>query len=811
MIRVESSLNTKGSVFSFCQSTNSGRTLLEMLAVLAIVAILSVGAVAGFIYAMNKYRANVTIQDVSLMASTITTNADFEKATDEGIISVTELTMSRTGTGYPISATRVNADVFTVTVSDVPKRVCRHIIKGPNPSDFYIEVNRVSSKDVGTAVCTQEKNILDFYFDAYENQDSCGGQICVNGHVCDEETQACVCPSDRHDENGFCVCNDGMEECGGRCYNVCDVSKPGMDPFGKRDPVSCMCLCDEANGFVSSGEKCMCPMSFILVQNQCKEFGCRGGTPQSNDWTCYIGGERCGASCTELGSCVYGYCSNQCADENAFTYAPTMKYYGCKTDLNTICTRMGSSYQCDGPTGGVCGSACPSIDGVNCINGDCHDRCTAYNAEHGTSLEWGQASPYWGCYNPDNGFACSQSWGAYSCSKGDIELCAFKCDITGNNCQTNICDGTCPNNAVYSLIRNQARCTYPSGIYCTANSEACYFSTGKMCGSGCTGMDISLCQSGVCDETICSALGYTHTLQFGNRGGCTNPANGVTCVPVNGKFSCYTPDGALCGSSCTDLSAAGCPDCLNNFECPVGWTVTYAQNLGGIKENACTKDGIVCLEKSKICRLDQGDTCADGCTLDGNCTNGDCSAASAGCPAYMTFGWVVTAHTEQQYYGCIDFETGIKCYRRGSAYNCYTAATASCGTGCTVDGRSCAAGVCRCDEGYELVDGTCQPSSGLITCTGSQCFIGTNPCGAGCQEDGTLCDVGACTVQEAACPSGSRFGKVTNEFYGCINETSYVACYKYGTAYTCYYKGNQCGTGCHADGTGGTCDSGCRD
>ena len=48
-----------------------GRTLLEMLGVLAIVGILSIAALVGFTYAMNKHRANETIYDVMLRGTNV--------------------------------------------------------------------------------------------------------------------------------------------------------------------------------------------------------------------------------------------------------------------------------------------------------------------------------------------------------------------------------------------------------------------------------------------------------------------------------------------------------------------------------------------------------------------------------------------------------------------------------------------------------------------------------------------------------------------------------------------------------------------
>ena len=48
------------------KTNQTGRSMLEMLVVLAIVGVLSIVAVAGLTYAMNKHRANATIYDVLL-------------------------------------------------------------------------------------------------------------------------------------------------------------------------------------------------------------------------------------------------------------------------------------------------------------------------------------------------------------------------------------------------------------------------------------------------------------------------------------------------------------------------------------------------------------------------------------------------------------------------------------------------------------------------------------------------------------------------------------------------------------------------
>jgi len=51
----------------------SGRSMIEMLGVLAIIGVLSVGGIAGYSKAMHKYRVNKTIEQITLIAGNVRT------------------------------------------------------------------------------------------------------------------------------------------------------------------------------------------------------------------------------------------------------------------------------------------------------------------------------------------------------------------------------------------------------------------------------------------------------------------------------------------------------------------------------------------------------------------------------------------------------------------------------------------------------------------------------------------------------------------------------------------------------------------
>ena len=56
---------------NFDLNTQNGRSMIEMLGVLAIIGVLSVGGIAGYSKAMSKYRINKTIEQITLIAGNV--------------------------------------------------------------------------------------------------------------------------------------------------------------------------------------------------------------------------------------------------------------------------------------------------------------------------------------------------------------------------------------------------------------------------------------------------------------------------------------------------------------------------------------------------------------------------------------------------------------------------------------------------------------------------------------------------------------------------------------------------------------------
>lgn len=106
----------------------SGRSMVEMLGVLAIIGVLSIGGIAGYTMAMNRYRANEIIDAASkviVVAQTrtgTTLTANLEDIGLEGT-SVGGCATEIVATSTPASTTEAGKVVITSTCSDGVKKV----------------------------------------------------------------------------------------------------------------------------------------------------------------------------------------------------------------------------------------------------------------------------------------------------------------------------------------------------------------------------------------------------------------------------------------------------------------------------------------------------------------------------------------------------------------------------------------------------------------------------------------------------------------------------------------------------------------
>ncbi len=260
-----------------------GRTLLEMLAVLAIIGVLSVAALMGFRYALDKYKANSIYQDVHLLALHVM---------DTGKDTVPSDFYPQSGMTFGIDTTTY-ANGFVVTVSDVSEKVCDKIRA---VDDTSIEEIYVGSEGHTTCSGSQTMGFMFLYDNSIssggssggsgsgtEPEDPCVGMVCQHGGSCVDGTCHCV--------NGYT--GDYCEIEPGLCLNVtcegCQQCDPA-DGLCKDSDALCaeneictrqvceeetnaMRVCKTSNAVMTKLEKCQ---TWCLTHSQCNiSVGCR--------------------------------------------------------------------------------------------------------------------------------------------------------------------------------------------------------------------------------------------------------------------------------------------------------------------------------------------------------------------------------------------------------------------------------------------------------------------------------------------------------------------------------------------------------
>ena len=389
--------------FSHKNTKCSGRTMIEMIGVLAIIGVLSIGGLFGYKIAMNYHRANETIHDVMLRATNVPMKwEDYAAINDANHqFKFTDLKPYEevNPMGYTVKVWAEPADSdyeFRVLVENVPQKVCERILNmNPTAVDLIKTGESAKAKPDSTfatpADCVSELGRMGFYFDedfkgispdpnpnpnpnpnpdpdpdeCIANSDCAEGKCCNYGKCgacpvdpCADNPTSCegiLCAVEGQDADGCLTCTPYDPQC--KPEN-CEQRKPTDDPdyCTKCDPIPCEIKeCPEGKIPAEYDEYC------TSCIKSCKDDPCLGKTGEDYD-CCSRGGElrtyKTGECCnTDTTYCTADYFESQMPDE---TCIPAEGCCSQDTDCDL--------YACCGEDGKCTTENCPcrTCEELNC-------------------------------------------------------------------------------------------------------------------------------------------------------------------------------------------------------------------------------------------------------------------------------------------------------------------------------------------------------------------------------------------------------------------------------------------------------------
>ena len=208
----------------------SGKSMVEMLGVLALMGLLAILGAKGYNMAMERAMANEIINDVnkrSLLHS--------QQLLAGSALDVSEMP-DKIRDIYPVSAEKLGVQFFTLKVSQVETPVCRRIADLGYTIPIQVTANGTKITPDNTTPCENQTGIVEMAFtfnrtltpcpDCLDDIRQCAstsncasGYSCQNGLcVCDVPCKNACCPTGQQCVNNTCtsaeVCDDGLCEDG---------------------------------------------------------------------------------------------------------------------------------------------------------------------------------------------------------------------------------------------------------------------------------------------------------------------------------------------------------------------------------------------------------------------------------------------------------------------------------------------------------------------------------------------------------------------------------------------------------------------
>ena len=618
----------------------SGRSMVEMLGSMAIMGVLSVGAIGGYSYAMNKHRTNELIYEATKRAQWVGTQLELNR--DPANLSILGFGTNKFAGGEIYGVSDLIDNQFEIQIKDVTEAVCENLIRNSGDNNIIrFVVNPDTHEEISTRDCTDSIKVgLVFNRDLSTNDPTENPE--VSGEVSGEATGIGPEPEATATATAY-----EPEE------SATVVPCSGNGTWSNFDP---LCECN----FGWGGSDCS-------VENPCSGhglwFNCGGGFCRCEEG---YAGDNCSktvrAACAEHGvwidgstpgdpgycTCNSGWHGNYCLEEDI----PEVTVLQETTDPEETATGTGDYEPEETATGtGQNESIEPGDPTLGC-------------GEHGVWIYWSPDTPSLGGY-----CSCDFGWGGDTCT---IEN---PCGVHGNwNSQFNVCSCNDGWGGTNCSIENP----------CSGNGEWHNYANEPgscRCSIGWGSSD--------CSEVVCSGHGYWSQSYNNGAGGCSCDSDwgGSDCsisksCSGHGSWSYWD-------SKCT------CQSGWEGDDCSASGREIHCSNHGTWNGSNCTCDsGWGYSDCSKCSGHGTWGPYDSKCSCNSGWGGSDCSLTDrAACSEHGT--WIVnTSRPNGGFCACDSGYTGTDCSTSFRAIYCNDHGTF------IVDTSKPSGGFCDCDSGY---------------------------------------------------------------------------------------------------------------
>ena len=262
-----------------------GRSMVEMLGVLAVIGVLSVAGMMGYRYAMDKYRSNDIVYEVNLRATDIWNRYQRMPLPEPSESGKDFLEFAQTtASGFPIYMQSKPDVAFRVFVGEVSPRICKSVLNMPLIDVIkglqFVQVNGTKytgSVDICGDINGDIQNEMVFTIFLNSESDSLINENCVEDAdcssccgtpTCDENTLTCRDECSGNASTPYCnqeqcACVECLtpKDCAekGTNYTCSEITNtcvevPAECAFGKefRTPNGVCVLCNNPNNFLVS-------------------------------------------------------------------------------------------------------------------------------------------------------------------------------------------------------------------------------------------------------------------------------------------------------------------------------------------------------------------------------------------------------------------------------------------------------------------------------------------------------------------------------------------------------------------------------